>query len=178
MVGLELTPLRFDNPRCYWRSGSIVCGDEGKAVGSEYPGGFAVWLIGGVGVPCNLRSHFMRSYRNEFADSKTAQKKIAETEKRIDDATRQARVEFASTFEEMSRAVMSRATAEIELGVRFTQKLGAARSLPDVMSAYQEWLSEEMNARSEDARQFMTNSQKFITAGTRFFSNGGARALS
>jgi len=120
----------------------------------------------------------MRSYRNEFADSKTAQKKIAETEKRIDDATRRARVEFASTFEEMSRAVMSRATAEIELGVRFTQKLGAARSLPDVMSAYQEWLSEEMNARSEDARQFMTNSQKFITAGTRFFSNGGARALS
>jgi hypothetical protein len=42
------------------------------------------------------------------------------------------------------------------------------------VSAYQEWLSEEMKARSEDARQFMTNSQKFITAGTRIFSNGGS----
>ena len=104
--------------------------------------------------------------------SRTVQKKIAETEKSIGDATRQAQDEFARIFEEMSRAVMSRATTEIELGVRLTQKLGAARSLPDVMSAYQEWLSDEMNARSEDARQFMTNSQKFITASTRLFSNG------
>jgi len=104
--------------------------------------------------------------------SRTAQRKIIETEKSIGDATRQAQDVFARTFEEMSRAVVSRATAEIELGVRLTQRLSAARSLPDVVSAYQEWLSEEMNARSEDARQFMTSSQKFITASTRFFSNG------
>ena len=115
----------------------------------------------------------MRSYQNEFAEaSRTAQKKIAETEKRIGDATRQAQDEFARMFEEMSRAVMSRATAEIELGVKLTQRLGASRSLPDVVSAYQEWLSEEMKARSEDARLFMTNSQKFMTTSTRFFSNG------
>ena len=114
----------------------------------------------------------MRSYHNEFAEtSRTAQKKIAETEKTIGDITRQAQEEFAKTFEEMTRSVMSRATAEIVLGVKLTQRLGASRSLPDVVSAYQEWLSEEMNARSEDARQFMTNSQKFITASTRLFSN-------
>jgi len=65
-----------------------------------------------------------------------------------------------------------RVRAEIELGVNLTQRLGAARSLPDVVSAYQEWLSDEMNARSEDARQFMINSQKFITASTQLFSNG------
>jgi hypothetical protein len=115
----------------------------------------------------------MRSHQNEFAEaSRTAQKKITETEERNGDATRQAQDEFARTFEEMSRAVLSRATAEFELGVKLTQRLGAARSLPDVMSAYQEWLSEEMSARSEDARQFMTNSQKFITTSTRLFSNG------
>ena len=115
----------------------------------------------------------MLSNQKEFAEaSRTAQKKITETEKKFGDATRQAQDEFARTFEEMSRAVMSRATAEIELGVKLTQRLGAARSLPDVMSAYQEWLSEEINARSEDAHQFMTNSQKFITASTRLFSNG------
>jgi hypothetical protein len=110
----------------------------------------------------------MRGYQDEFAEtSKTAQKKIAETQKN----TRQVQDEFAKTFEEMSRAVLSRATAEIERGVKLTQTLGAARSLPDVMSAYQEWLSEEMNARSEDARQFMANSQKFITTSTRLLSN-------
>jgi len=111
----------------------------------------------------------MPSYQDQFAQaSKTAQKKITETEKKIGDIQN----EFAKTFEEMSRTVMSRATEEIERGVKLTQTLGAARSVPDVMSAYQEWLSAEMTACSEDARQFMTNSQKFITASTRLFSNG------
>src|SRR6516162_9838949 len=101
-----------------------------------------------------MRSRAMSRYQREFAEaSKTAQKKIAETEKKIGDATRQAQDEFAKTFEEMSRAVMSRATAEIELGVKLTQKLSEGHSLPDVVSAYQEWLGKEMNARSEDARQ-------------------------
>ena len=67
------------------------------------------------------------------------------------DTNLQAQNEFIQTFEEMSRAVMSRATAEIELSVGLTQRLSEAHSLPDVVSAYQEWLGKEMNARSEDA---------------------------
>jgi len=115
----------------------------------------------------------MQNYQDELTEaSKTIQKKIAETEKKIGDTTLQAQNEFIQTFEEMSRAVMSRATAEIELGVRLTQRLSEAHSLPDVVSAYQEWLGKEMNARSEDARQVMTDSQKFIATSTRLFSNG------
>ena len=79
----------------------------------------------------------MSAYRDEFANaSKTAQRKIAETE----GTAFQFQNEFAKTFEEMSRAVFLRVRAEIELGVNLTQRLGAARSLPDVVSAYQEWL--------------------------------------
>jgi hypothetical protein len=69
---------------------------------------------------------------------------------------------------------MSRATAEIELGLKLSQKLSTARSPSDAMSAYQEWLTQEMKARTEDTRQFMTNCQNFITEGTRLFSNGGS----
>lgn len=111
----------------------------------------------------------MRSHQSE---SSNAQKKIAETEKKIDHANARQAQEFAKTFEEMTRSVMSRATAEIELGVKLTRRLGASRSLPDVVSAYQKWLGKEMNARSEDARQFMTDNQKFIATSTRLFSNG------
>ena len=115
----------------------------------------------------------MQNYQDELTEaSKTIQKKIAETEKKIGDTTHQAQNEFNQTFEEMSRAVMSRATAEIELGVGLTQRLSEAHSFPDVVLAYQEWLGKEMNARSEDARQFMTNSQKFIATSARLFSNG------
>jgi hypothetical protein len=100
--------------------------------------------------------------------SKIVQKQIAEAEEKVGEVQN----EFAKTFEEMSRAAILRVTAEIELGVKLTQRLGAARSLPDVVSAYQKWLSDEMNVRSEDARQFMINSQKFMTASTRLFSIG------
>jgi hypothetical protein len=111
----------------------------------------------------------MSAYRDKSANaSKTAQRKIAETEK----TAFQFQNEFAKTFEEMSQAVILRVRAETELGVKLTERLGAARSLPDVASAYHEWLSDEMKARSEDARQFMINSQMFITASTRLFSNG------
>ena len=60
----------------------------------------------------------MRSHQSE---SSNAQKKIAETEKKIDHANARQAQEFAKTFEEMTRSVMSRATAEIELGVKLTQ---------------------------------------------------------
>src|SRR5262249_38566982 len=123
-------------------------------------------------VPYNKRSHIMQHYQDELTEgSKAFQKKIAETEKKIGDTTLQAQSEFIKTFEEMSRAVMSRATAEIEFGARLTQRLSEAHSLPDVVSAYQEWLGKEMSARSEDARRFMTSSQKFIAPSPRPFSN-------
>ena len=104
--------------------------------------------------------------------SKKVQKQMVEAEKKIGDATLQAQNEFLKTFEEMSREVMSRAAAEVELGLKLSKKLSTARSFPDALAAYQEWLSEEMTARSEDARWFMTNSQKFMTTSTRAFSSG------
>ena len=86
-----------------------------------------------------------KSSQDDFTKaSKTVQKQIAETEKKVGDATRQVEEEFLKTIEEMNRAVMSRATAELELGLKLSQKLTAARSLPDAMAACQDWLSEEM----------------------------------
>jgi hypothetical protein len=103
--------------------------------------------------------------------SKKIQKQVAETEKKIDDAATDVQKEFLSTLEEISREVMSCAAAEVELGLKLSKNLNAARSLPDAMAAYEDWLSKEMNARSEDARRFMTNTQRLMNAGTRVFSN-------
>jgi hypothetical protein len=113
----------------------------------------------------------MSSYQAELNKvSKTFQKQIAETEEKIGEV----QTEFAKTLEVMSRAAMSRATAEIELGLKLSKKLSTARSPYDALSACQEWFTEEMSARNEDARQYMTTCQKFIAEGTRFFSNGGS----
>jgi len=95
-----------------------------------------------------------------------------ETENKIGNASFQAQGEFFNTLQEMSRDWMARVTAEVELSVKLSNRLTTARSVPDAIAAYQEWLSEEMDARAEDARRLMSNGQKFIDTSTRLLSNG------
>src|SRR6516165_6503920 len=124
-----------------------------------------------VGVPCEKRSHAMSSYEAEFNKaSKAAQKQISETEERISETTRQVQGEWAKALEEMSRTFTSRANAEMQLGLKLSQKLSAARSPTDAVSAYQEWLTADVSERSEVARQFMADWQKFFTASAQLFS--------
>jgi hypothetical protein len=124
-----------------------------------------------VGVPCEKRSHAMSSYTDFDKASKTVKKQISETEERIGETTRQFQSEFAKAFSEMSKTVMSRAGAEMQLGLELSQKLSAARSPSDALSAYQEWLTADVRERSEGARQLMLDYQKFITESTQLFSN-------
>ena len=83
--------------------------------------------------------------------------------------------EFFNTLQEMSRDWMERATAEVELGLKLSKKLTAAHSVPDAVTAYQEWLSEEMNARAEDARLLMSSGQRIMDASSRLLSSSGMR---
>jgi hypothetical protein len=90
---------------------------------------------------------------------------------RSDRSTSPTGSEFFNAVQEMSRDWMGRATAEVELGLKLSKKLTAAHSVPDAVAAYQEWLSEEMNARAEDARLLMSNGQKFMDASSRLLTN-------
>ena len=114
-----------------------------------------------------------QSSREEFnRAAKTAQKQISDAEKKVGDAALAAQNNFIKTLEEMSRDAMACATAEIERGLKLSKRLSASQSVSDAVAAYQEWLSEEMNARSEDARRFMSNSQSFMSTSSKAFSNG------
>jgi Phasin protein len=104
--------------------------------------------------------------------TEAAQAQFIEAEKKIEDAARRVQNEFLKTFEDIGREVMSCAAAEVERGRKLSEKLTSARSVPDAMAAYQEWLSEEMSARASDANRFMSNSQKFMDASTRMLSKG------
>jgi hypothetical protein len=113
----------------------------------------------------------MSDYQAEFNKaSKAAQKQISETEERISETTRQVQREWAKALEEMGRTFTSRANAEMQLGLKLSQKLSAARSPTDAVSAYQEWLTADVSERSEVARQFMADWQKFFAESTRLFS--------
>ena len=84
--------------------------------------------------------------------------------------------EFFNAVQEMSRDWMGRATAEVELGLKLSKKLTAAHSVPDAVAAYQEWLKDEMGARTEDARLLMSSGQKFMAASSRFLSHNWTSA--
>jgi hypothetical protein len=82
--------------------------------------------------------------------------------------------ELLETLREMSRNWMERGAAEVERGSKLSRNLSAAHSVPDAISAYQEWLTEEMGARAEDARLLMSNGQKFVDTSSRLLANAWA----
>ena len=94
------------------------------------------------------------------------------TGNKIGNASHQAQSEFFNMPQEMSRDWTAHATAEVVLGLKLSEKLGAARSVPDAIAAYQEWLNEEMGARVADAHRLMSNGQRFMDTSSRFLSNG------
>jgi len=105
-------------------------------------------------------------------DTKSIRGEAEETVHKIGNASFQVQSEFINTLQEMSRECIARAASEVELGLKLSKKLNAAHSVPDAITAYQEWLSDEMAARTEDARLLMSNGQKFMETSTRLLSNG------
>jgi hypothetical protein len=129
-------------------------------------------------VPCHTRNQNMPKEEtglDHFVNpmvSKTAQAQFAETGKKIGEAALQAQNELFKALGEMGQEVMSCAAAEVEIGLKLSKKLTTAHSVPDALAAYQEWLSEEINTRAENARRLMTNTQKLMDSSTRLLSNG------
>jgi hypothetical protein len=117
------------------------------------------------------KDEFRSEHSTSIAGSKSTQEQFADTGKKIGNATLQAQGEFLKSLEEMGRHWLSCATGEVEIGLKLSKKLTAAHTVPDAMAAYQEWLSEEMSARAEDAKRFMTNGQKFMDTSARLLSN-------
>jgi hypothetical protein len=76
------------------------------------------------------------------------------------------------TFQEMSRDWMACATAEVELGLKLSENLMAARSIPDAVSAYGEWFSEEIGTRANGARQMLSHGQRFMDCSSRLLRSG------
>jgi|HubBroStandDraft_6_1064221.scaffolds.fasta_scaffold19871_3 hypothetical protein len=104
--------------------------------------------------------------------SKSTRGGSEDSENKIGNAPFQVHSEFVNTLQDLTRDWMARATSEVELGLKLSKKLSVAHSVPDAIAAYQEWLSEEMAARSEDASRLMSNGQKFMDTSTRLLSNG------
>ena len=68
--------------------------------------------------------------------------------------------EILGQFREMNELWLSRFRSEADLASEFATKLTAARSIPEAMSASQEWTSRRLQAITEDGTRLLTLIQK------------------
>jgi len=93
-------------------------------------------------------------------------------------AQKQAELIFASqkelldTLTQMNEHWFARARSEAELTTELTSKLASARSMPDVISVYQDWLSQRMQRHVQDSNHVLVKVQNFIWMGARCLQNG------
>src|SRR5215470_10709143 len=68
------------------------------------------------------------------------------------------------TFEQVQRDRLTRTMEETKLASDFAAKVASARSIPDIMSLYQEWITKCEELIAEDGRRFLHDSQKMANA--------------
>lgn len=77
--------------------------------------------------------------------------------------------EMLGLLSDMGQDWLARASAEAQLALRLPNRLTAARSVPDAVTAYQEWFGEWLNRCSEDSQRLLSDGQKIVVTGTRCF---------
>lgn len=87
-----------------------------------------------------------------------------------------AQQKMLDVLSDISREWFTRATAEAELALRLPNKLTNASSVPDAISAYQEWFDEWMSMFGEDSQRLVSDGRKLIDTGVRCFAEAAPAA--
>jgi len=82
-----------------------------------------------------------------------------------------AQRELLNQLQERNRRWFDRMQSEAKVASDFANKVMGARSVPEAMTAYQEWANRQLEMTAEDAKRLFTDGQKFIEASTRLLSS-------
>lgn len=80
--------------------------------------------------------------------------------------------EMLGLLSDMGQDWFARATAEAQLALQLPNRLTAAHSIPDAVTAYQEWFGEWIDRCSQDSQRLLSDGQKILVTGTRCLSGG------
>jgi hypothetical protein len=78
--------------------------------------------------------------------------------------------EVFDVLHDIGRDWVARVTCEAEHALGLPNKLTSARSMPDVLTAYHEWLNEWMSMASEDQRRLIADGQRIMDKSVRCFT--------
>jgi hypothetical protein len=94
------------------------------------------------------------------------------------EAFNEAQRELSALIQETNEAWQSRAELERDMAGELTRKLSAAKTLPDVAGAYQEWIARHVELMAKDREKALANGQKFANAMSRLMPGNGPRPVS
>jgi len=89
---------------------------------------------------------------------------LASESKRVETA-KEVQKQLLDTFEQFNRDQLARAQQEIDLASEFAEKVAGARSVPDVINAYQSWISKRMTLFVEDGQRIVNATMKLLSVG-------------
>jgi len=111
----------------------------------------------------------IQSTKSPRADALTVQ--LADLGKEQIETITKAQAQMFDALQDWNRDCLAHAQAETVLASHAATKLMAARTIPDLASAYQEWLIERTDMLGEDNKHFIADSHKLMEASWQFLSN-------
>ena len=81
------------------------------------------------------------------------------------ETVKEVQKQLLDTFEQFNRQQGARVKQEMELASEFAGKITSARSVPDAMNAYQNWISKRMALYVEDSQRVINTTMKLLSLG-------------
>ena len=85
--------------------------------------------------------------------------------KRVE-AVKEVQTQLLDTFEQFNLQQLARGKQEMAFASEFAGEITSARSVPDVMNAYQNWISKRMALYIEDSQRVLNTAMKLLSIGT------------
>lgn len=99
---------------------------------------------------------------------------LAETGKKRMEDFLQAQNAFLETLQQANRQWLDRLQTETAFVSEFSSKLSTVRSLPEAMSACQDYTKRWFEMMAEDGEHLLADSKALMETGARLMSNGWA----
>jgi hypothetical protein len=125
----------------------------------------------GVDAMAQREGYAERTERSSMAPNLLVFPEMAEMGKKRIENFVDAQRELLSQLQETNRQWFDRMQSEAKITSDCANKVMGARSIPDAMTACQEWANRQLEMTAEDAKRFFTDGQKFIQASTRLLSS-------
>jgi hypothetical protein len=80
--------------------------------------------------------------------------------------------QLVTYLQDVSRNWFDHMQSEAVMASELSGRLAGARSMPDVVTAWQEWTNRRMELLAQDSRQVLKGTEKLLEAGARAFADG------